>query len=123
MYIFTQKLCEIIPKHDDYLSQYGETWIQVYAFVCFEREGILPCCILGKIARDSLYIYTHTHDLGGGGFPRFTSSALFFLTHTQQNTHTQREGSWKLKTEKRNWEIPVLFVVKMKIRHVENQNR
>lgn len=75
--------------------------------------------ITKKIARDSLYIYTHTHESGGGGFLRFTSSPLFFLTHTQQNAYTQREGRWKLKSENRNWEIPVLFVVKMKIRGVQ----
>ena len=72
-----------------------------------------------KIANYSLYIYTHTHESGGGGYLRFTSSALFFLTHTHTNAYTQRKGRRKLETEKRKWEIPVLFVIKMKIRHVQ----
>ena len=106
MYIFTQKLCEIIPKHDDYLSQYGETWIQVYAFVCFEREGILPCCILGKIARYYLYIYTPIRDLGGGGYGsahQFTPSN----THAHMQTHTNTQGGkGEPKTGKRKTRKP-----------------
>ena len=90
--------------------------------IIFNRKcGVfVPHIFPQKIARYSLLIYTHPHDLGGGGFPRFTSSPL--ATHTQQHTkrHATQEARWKLKSETRNWEIPVLFVVKMKIRHVHN---
>lgn len=115
-----------MKKREYYTYMILLAWIQVlnYVIIVFVCSVVFFCLSTTlcskKIAIYYLYIYTHTHDLGGGGFLRFTSPALFFLTHTQQNAYTQREGRWKLKSENRNWEIPVLFVVKMKIRHVEH---
>lgn len=75
--------------------------------------------ITKKIARDSLYIYTHTHESGGGGFLRFTSSPLFFPTQQHATQRNTQEGNWKAKSETRKRGKPVLFVVKMKIRGVQ----
>ena len=56
---------------------------------------------------------------GGWPFLHFTSSPLDFIPlHTHSNTNSQNT-SWKLESENRNWEIPVLFVFKMKIRHAQ----
>ena len=87
-------------------------WIQVLTYcICFVTLDVFGLWYSSqyvgeKIARDSLYKYTHPHGLGGGGY----GSAHQFMpsnTHAHMQTHTNtRGGKGKPKTGKRKTRKP-----------------
>lgn len=67
----------------------------------------------------SINIHPHTR-FGGWGFCRFAGSGLASRSLTLRIRRNHTNWRWKLESETRKRENPVLFVVKMKIRDVRN---